>query len=314
MDPQHTASNEMVAEQARGWLAWLASSPDDAQRMAEFEHWLLQPGHRHAFEYERMLWRCFGSGASSVAVAPVAAQRHRRRRPRVALAVAAALAVVLVAPGSWQRLQSDYRSSAAVQTVVLPDGSQAVLDADSAIALDFDAHDRHVRLLRGRAWFQVAPDPQRRFSVSAGEGTVEDIATAFSVARDGDQVAAAVSQGQVRVAAREGGGWTYLSAGQGARFHPGAEVERTADVAVDSVGAWRQGELLIDGLPVAAAITEVGRYRSGPTFIRGDLSALPAVNAAFRVDQPEQALDALAASAGLRVTRLPLGVAIISPR
>jgi len=37
-----------------------------------------------------------------------------------------------------------------------------------------------------------------------------------------------------------------------------------------------------------------------------------AINAALRVDEPEQALDALAMSAGLRVTRLPLGVAIVS--
>ena len=57
----------------------------------------------------------------------------------------------------------------------------------------------------------------------------------------------------------------------------------------------------------------IARYRSGATFVRGDLSALPAVNAAFRTDRPEQALDALAVSAGLTVIRLPMGVAIVAP-
>ena len=47
--------------------------------------------------------------------------------------------------------------------------------------------------------------------------------------------------------------------------------------------------------------------------MRGDLTGLPAVNAAFRIDRPEQALDALAVSAGLSVTRLPMGVAIVAP-
>lgn len=316
MDPRSSADADDAAEQARTWLAWLASAPSDDQRMAEFECWLLQPGHRRAFEYERMLWRCFGNaqGAPAQALpAPAIAVRGRWRR-RLVLATAAALAVVLIAPSGWQRLQADYRSGHAVQAVTLPDGSEVVLDAGSAIALTFDAHGRHVRLLEGRAWFKVAPDPERRFSVGAGDGTVEDIATAFSVARDGESVTTAVSQGQVRVAARAQGGWTYLSKGQGAQYRPGQPVQRTADVAADSVGAWRQGELLIENRSMDTAIAEVGRYRAGPTFIRGDLSALPAINAAFRVDEPEQALDALAASAGLQVTRLPLGVAIVSVR
>ena len=46
---------------------------------------------------------------------------------------------------------------------------------------------------------------------------------------------------------------------------------------------------------MADAVAQIARYRQGPTFVRGDLSSLPAVNAALRVDQPEQALDALAA-------------------
>ncbi|MNC77505.1 hypothetical protein D3C75_1294740 [compost metagenome] len=88
-------------------------------------------------------------------------------------------------------------------------------------------------------------------------------------------------------------------------------MQRLTDVAADSVGAWRQGELLLEQASVTDAVHEVGRYRAGPTFVRGNLQALPAVSAALRVDHPEQALDALAATAGLQVTRLPFGVAIV---
>jgi transmembrane sensor len=84
-------------------------------------------------------------------------------------------------------------------------------------------------------------------------------------------------------------------------------------VAPDQIAAWREGELLLDATDVDDAVAQIARYRGGPTFVRGDLSALPAVNAALRVDQPEQALDALAVSAGLRITRLPMGVAIVAP-
>jgi len=219
--------------------------------------------------------------------------------------------MVVAWPEAWLRLQADHRSTHVVQNVQLPDGSRAVLDADSAIAVRFNAHAREIELLRGRAWFEVSPDAQRRFSVRAGNGVIEDISTAFTVARGDDQVETQVGQGRVRVASPADGGWTYLQVGQRAAYGEHSGVMRLQDVPADSVGAWRQGELLLDQASVADAVRWVGRYRAGPTFVRGDLSRLPAVSAALRIDRPEQALDALAATAGLQVTRLPFGVAIV---
>ncbi|MFX7620630.1 FecR domain-containing protein, partial [Acinetobacter baumannii] len=99
------------------------------------------------------------------------------------MAVAAVLAMLVAWPEAWLRLQADHRSTHVVQNVTLPDGSRAVLDADSAIAVRFDAHAREVELLRGRVWFEVSPDAPRRFSVRAGNGVVEDISPACTVAR-----------------------------------------------------------------------------------------------------------------------------------
>lgn len=301
-------SPDLLAEQAQAWIAWLASGHVDDRRMREFEQWLAQPDHRRAFEHERALWRSLGPRPPAAAAQPV----QRARPLRWAMAAAAVLALLAVAPDAWLRLQADHRSSNVVEAVQLPDGSQAVLDADSAIRVRFDADARRIELLRGRAWFAVNPDPQRRFSVAAGNGVVEDISTVFTVARDEAQVETQVGQGRVRVASPAGGGWTYLDTGQRARYGEGGGVVRLADIEADSVGAWRHGELLLEQASVAEAVQSLGRYRSGPTFVRGDLSQLPAVSAALRIDRPEQALDALAATAGLQVTRLPLGVAIVS--
>jgi transmembrane sensor len=227
------------------------------------------------------------------------------------VAVAAVVALAWVAPEAWLRLQSDHRTINAIAEVALPDGSRAVLDADSAIALHFDGTQRRVALLRGRAWFEVAPGQARRFEVTAQGGVVEDISTAFVVASDASGVQAEVEQGHIRMAAQEGGRWTPLQPGQRAGFVRGGPVQRLDDVAPDRIAAWRQGELLLDAVGVVDAVQRIGRYRRGPTFVRGDLSQLPLVNAAFRTDRPEQALDALAGTAGLRITRLPMGVAIV---
>ncbi|MGE6331887.1 FecR family protein [Stenotrophomonas sp. NPDC077659] len=312
--PTSAHADDPVAEQARAWVVFLASGEHSDAGMQAFEHWLAQPAHRRAFEHERRLWRSLGPSplapATAVASSP-AAGRPRRRNLRWAAAAAAVVALLVAWPDAWLRLQADHRSNHHVQVVQLPDGSRAVLDADSAIAVRFDAHARRIQLLRGRAWFEVTADAQRRFSVAAGNGVVEDISTAFTVARHGDTVETEVGQGCVRVANPMDGGWTYLQVGQRAMYGAHSGVTRLADVAADRVGAWRQGELLLDEATVVDAVRDVGRYRRGPTFVRGDLSGLPAVSAALRIDQPEQALDALAATAGLQVTRLPLGVAIV---
>lgn len=307
-DPTTPTPPDLLAEQAQAWITWLASGSVDAPRMQAFENWLSLPGHRRAFEYERQLWQ-------AVAQPPAVAQRpqtRHRRLSRLALATAAALALAWVSPEAWLRLRADHRSSHEIVTLALPDGSRAVLDADSAIAVDYDDQRRGIRLLRGRAWFEVAPGHAQPFQVSAQGGMVEDIATAFAVASTPQGVEAEVSQGQVRVAASPNGGWTYLLAGQRAGFAQGGRVVRHDDLAPDRIAAWRDGELLLDSTGVADAVAQIARYRDGPTYVRGDLSSLPTVNAALRADQPEQALDALATSAGLRVTRLPMGVAIVS--
>ncbi|MEI2263141.1 FecR domain-containing protein [Stenotrophomonas indicatrix] len=300
------ANDDALAEQAQGWIAWLASGDICDARMHEFEHWLQLPGHRRAFEHERALWRSVGPRPQAATV-----ERRRPHRLRWAMAATAALVMLVAWPEAWLRLQADHRSTHVVQSVQLPDGSRAVLDADSAIAVRFDAEARQIELLRGRAWFEVSPDAQRRFSVHAGNGVIEDISTAFTVARGDDRVETQVGQGRVRVASPADGGWMYLQVGQRAAYGEHSGVMRLEDVPADSVGAWRQGELLLDQASVADAVHWVGRYRAGPTFVRGDLSRLPAVSAALRIDRPEQALDALAATAGLQVTRLPFGVAIV---
>ncbi|MEN5266342.1 FecR domain-containing protein [Stenotrophomonas sp. TWI587] len=303
--------SDAVAVQARAWIAWLASGATDAGQMRAFEQWLGEPGHRHAFEHERQLWRSLGPRPPAPA-APVP-RRRRARWHAWSVATAALLVLAWVAPDAWLRLQADHRSTRAIERVSLPDGSRAVLDADSAIAVHYDGHVRRIALLRGQAWFEVAHEPSRPFQVEAQGGVVEDISTAFAVSRWKDEVEAVVEQGRVRVAATDRGGWTYLEAGQRARFAPAGRVTRLDDVALDRIAAWRDGELLLEAASVEEAVQRIARYRSGATFVRGDLSALPAVNAALRIDRPEQALDALAVSAGLSVTRLPMGVAIVAP-
>lgn len=299
-----------VAQQARDWVLRLASGTMGEPDMQAFEQWLLQPGHRHAFEHERVLWRSLAARPQTTVLVQ-RPQRHAQRRWLAAVAVLALFCGVMSAPELALRMRADHRADVAIQHVRLPDGSTAVLDAGAAIAVHYGEATRRIELLRGRAWFEVVAQAGAPFRITVGDGVVEDISTAFVVSREADRVDTAVEQGRVRVAARPDQGWMYLQAGQAAGWSNGGVAERGAEFAPDHVAAWRRGELLLENVPVTQVLAELGRYRPGHVFVRGDLSALPPINAALRLDQPEQALDALAAGSGLRVTRLPFGIAIV---
>lgn len=299
-----------AAQQARDWLLRLASGNMNEQDMQTFEQWLLLPGHRHAFEHQRVLWRSLAARPQTCVLVQRPARRLQRRR-LAAVAVLALFCGVMSAPELALRMRADHRADVAIQHVRLPDGSTTVLDAGAAIAVHYGEATRRIELLRGRAWFEVVPQAGAPFRITVGEGVVEDISTAFVVSRDGDRVATAVEQGRVRVAARPDQGWMYLQAGQAAGWGKDGVAERGAELAPDHVAAWRRGELLLENAAVTQVLAELQRYRPGHVFVRGDLSALPPINAALRLDKPEQALDALAAGSGLRVTRLPFGIAIV---
>ena len=307
--PPCPPADDSVLGHARDWVLRLASGTLDEQGMQQFERWLEMPGHRRAFEHERLLWRSLGARPQTSVVA-IPAQRATRRRLIVVAAVAA-LGCLLFGPQLLLRAQADHRAAAGIARVVLPDGSKAVLDAGSAIAVYYSGHARRVELLSGRAWFEVVPQRDAPFRVTVGDGVVEDISTAFVVGRDGAGVDTAVEQGRVRVAARADQGWMYLDAGQTAGWQADGIAVRGQTLPLDHVAAWRRGELLPEDQPVTKVLEELDRYRPGRIFIRGDLSALPRINGALRLEQPEQALDAVAAGSGLKVTRLPLGIAIV---
>lgn len=318
-------NDDAIGARARDYVLLLASGKAGSAELHTIRHWLTDAAHARAFERERAFWQDLelhrGLFAGQTAVAPPVRRGPRRSAGRwraqfgkraAAAAAVACLALALAGPDLALRLRADHvTETGAIRTVTLPDGSAAVLDSQSAIAVDYQSGERRVTLLRGRAWFNVAHGDARPFRVIAAGGVTEDIGTAFEVARqDGDAVKVAVSEGAARVAGTKGGAMLRLGAGDRVRYADGTPA-RIAAVRPDRVAAWRHGELLIDRLPLAQAIAEVKRYRSGPVLVLADLGKAKPVSAVFRTDRPDDALAALVAGAGLRLTRLPAGTIVI---
>lgn len=318
---ERAAANDRddAGAQARRWIARLASQSTTADDLAGLNDWLdAAPEHRLAFQRERRTWQdlemledAFAPAAERIdhATGPT----RRSSKPVAAgLAIAACLALLATVPAVRLWFQADYASPGTrARAIVLADGSRAVLDADTALSVDFDHGERSVVLLKGRAWFDVRHGDARPFRVHAGEGMIQDLGTAFAVELDGDgQVEVGVTQGSVRVAG-ETGGPVQLAAGARAGYGSQGPAQRLAAIDPGLIARWRDGELLLRAVPVAAAIGQISRYRAAPVIVWGDLSAAGPVSGSFRTDRPDDALATLIVMRGLEQMRLPGGIVIV---
>lgn len=122
-----------------------------------------------------------------------------------------------------------------------------VLDGGARLAPE---SDRRVRLLAGRAWFEVGPGPGP-FEVATALGSVRVVGTTFEVAVDDASLFVAVAEGRVEVAGRGEVEGRVLEAGQvlvnGRRTaspHQAGAFFRHPTLALAAAGAPLAGEPL----------------------------------------------------------------------
>lgn len=323
---QYSIGEDETVAAARDWLVRMTSGEPTAEESRRFEAWLAQsPSHRKAYEQERLFWQRLGhlkaaSGPHTWAPAsrtrtPSTDRRAkgrvpaRARRTFAAAGLAAACLSLFLLSGDWlsAALLADHRTAQGeLLSVDLPDGSAAHLDTDTALAVTFDATERRIALLRGEALFEVSPDPQRPFRVETAGGVIEAIGTTFVVRRDSDAADVAVLEGQVRVVspAAAGSAEAAILARQGERTRFSNDDLPSPPEAFDlrTAAAWRQGVILIDGLPLDRALAELDRYRPGQILLMGEGDDYRPVSGAFDLQNVDAAVAGLAATHGLSVT------------
>ncbi|WP_310633117.1 FecR domain-containing protein [Paraburkholderia sp.] len=234
--------------------------------------------------------------------------------PRTAFA---SLCVAFGVGAAWYLHAPDLSTSAGeVRTFALDDGSIVKLDADSAIDVRYDAHERRIVLARGRAAFDVKHGDARRFVVHAGDGEVVDIGTAFQASLPGDgtghggDAVVTVTQGRVDVR----NAWGDLEAGAGQSVAYGDAVRPPALAAIDaySATAWQRGRMVFTDAPLADVAAALNRYWKGHfIYVRGRAATLR-VSGNFAIGAPAQALDTLAETLRLQATRIAGRVVILS--
>lgn len=321
------------------WLVLLQEDRDPARRDAHLR-WLAEdPGHARAWAEVSHTWQLLGQAAEEAGLAPEAipAQGQRRRPAEgwrsgssdlassgrgpgrrqvlklggiIAGTAAAGLAGVACLRPALLRMRADLVTDTAETEVLdLPDGSRAVLAAESAVALDFGEGRRGLRLLNGQVFLEVRPDAQRPFTVAARDLRIAVVGTAFEVALPPSGPVVSVSEGHVRASAAvlsatdlRAGDWLALREAGIARGR----------IAPDQVAGWRQGLLSVEDRPVPDVVDEIARYFDGHVRLVGRHLDRLRITGTFDLRAPRLALQAVALAHGARIDSLGSHVLILS--
>jgi len=317
----------MIDEEACRWATRLDRGLDQTER-AELAEWLASDTRKRgallrAQAALSVLDRVRALGGSeerdqeSTPPPPEAAEEDdwsgedwedQRRNRRQILRFGGGIAALLVTGLAWRLWPGGQRYATAtgeIRRLPLEDGSLAVVNSASKLRVAFTTGRRDIELSQGEAWFQVAKNRARPFTVVTGPVRVQAIGTAFDVRRRDGFAEIVVTEGVVKI-------WTTASdraplvvrAGHRAMIgdKSGVEITEISANGWDQQLAWREGRIVLDDLTLAAAAEEFNRYTETKLEVAPGLAGRRVVGW-FRTDDQDGFVNASATLVGGRVER-----------
>ncbi len=325
------AAADPSPQTVQSWLKWLDASPDNRQAFEELvEIWdntpaaviatgANEPGND---EYDGSVpvaqWRARASRApSETGVAEPAVPAGGPLRLRW-LALAATLVLSVAAAALyWSSkphgiLKGDFSTGIGEQRQLrLADDSTVILGPGSRLSVDLTSNVRNLNLSGGEAYFSVARNPSRPFTVHALNGAITAVGTAFDVRAIEDRVTVIVTEGRIALtdtaATAAAPISTLVGLGEQVSYSPNSATARIQTGRVQRVNTgdavhWREGWLVYRNEPLRYVVADIARY----TDLKFQLSASAAAiqfSGAVHRDKIGEWLVALPEVAAVTVTR-----------
>jgi transmembrane sensor len=299
--------------------SWIDADPANARSADSLRAVWAAAGHHRDRSDPAAAWtrlaertRLAGSPIRRIDSAP-STRRTRWGGLRIAAMVLIALGVATLGRPA-ARLVDDHVLHRTVTTgkgervqLVLEDGSRVMLGVESRLRFPrrFSGRTRDVRL-QGAAYFEVAHDVTRPFTVFTGDAVTRVLGTRFTV-RDypgAEPARVAVTEGRVAVravAAAPQDAGVLLTRGQAAEVAERRVVMEATNQARDL--AWTQGTLAFHNAPVREVVAEIGRWYEVDLRVATPGLADRHLTIAFDDEPLETILQEISAVLGARVER-----------
>lgn len=292
---------DFSASDRRALEAWLAAAPEHRALLSEY--------CQFSAELEEKLPAVLARGTVTL---PPVRSRRRVRHPGVwlglALAAAACVALLFWVGRPRQDVRSIATSVGQRQSLTLNDGTRIELNARTSLLVEQTGRERHVRLAEGEAFFTVAKDKSRPFVVETPNGSVRVTGTVFDVRTEASQsLDVTVVEGSVQVRPGEFGSGqpsapvSLVAGDQLAAAATGVSVSNLPAEEVGNRLAWRQGQVVFEGVPLREALGRFARYH-GRGIVASPEAAELRVGGRYSLDDLDGFFSALEQVLPVRVT------------
>lgn len=273
--PESKASTRNAADikkEAGNWLERKDRPGWSEADQREFEAWLAQSA-AHLLAYHRVAeaWKQ-AERLIALRSGDIGGNEANRARP-VLKRVAAAIAItaILVAGGGAYFFlrpigQTFETRLGGHEAFTLSDGSHIELNTDTSVHVDLSSGQRMASLEKGEAYFEIAHDASRPFTVKVSNHRITVLGTRFRVLNMPDRVEVALLDGRV---------WfdtdTKDKGQQSALLSPGQVLVATAQGmsvtsqpprALENDLSWRNGVLVFRHTSLLDAANEYNRYNA----------------------------------------------------
>lgn len=260
-----------LPQTAEDWFARLSSDNCSATDRIGFERWRAASADNDlAYREIERLWRRSGALHRCPEILdamdpPAARRRLPRGRPLAAIAASLLVVVALALLQPWTAFTGErWRTTTGEQrSILLADGSTVLLDAESDLRVHYDEYQRRLVLRRGQAQFNVSRDPLRPFTVTAGDGRVTALGTAFQVRLIERALTVTLLEGSISVDAPTPSGAVRsetLEAGEQLRVTADERDWSRASADLEVVQGWTYGDLVFKEWRLADLVAEMNRY------------------------------------------------------
>ena len=321
------------------WLLKVEASPKDPEVQAALDTWLKEDvSHQAAYARIANVWNVAGDLAppkSQATVANGAADTKDRPfweslarqlalrfggipYPAGVAALAVALVLIVVPVSQWFSPTEELVVRTEIGEIAnfeLEDGSTLYLDAATSLRADFTRQNRHVSLNDGHVFFDVAEDTARPFIVSVDGLTIQVTGTSFSVGTGKRTAFVSVASGSVEATPSKNSAERFdLTPGEHLSMVRASGAVTKSRVAVEAIGAWRNGEMIVEALPLIDLVERLEHHYDGKIELDAKSLEKRLITGVFDLTHPKAALEAAVATQNAEVNEVYPGFLLVTKR